>query len=327
MKPKILVIAAVPKQGLAELEQKCDLIYPTENFMFSEEELKKYLPQVDGILSVFEKPLTEEVLSGAAKLKIIANFGVGYNNIDVAKATEMGVVVCNTPNAVTEPTAEMAFGLLLSLARNITLTDRGLRTNPNFKWGMMENLGTGLYGKTVGIIGMGRIGKAFARRAIASGMKVIYFNRTRLSDEMERTYNCRYVSFDELLEQSDVISVHCPLTAETIHLLDEAALLKMKKGVLLVNTARGAVIDEKMLIKYLQNGKLGGAGLDVFEKEPVIMPELFAMENVVLTPHNATGTIETRIETSREAAANLLRFFEGRKDISIVNPQVWQQLK
>jgi glyoxylate reductase len=324
MKPKILVIAAVPKQGLAELEKKCDLIYPTESFMFSEEELKKYLPQADGILSVFEKPLTAEILSGATRLKIIANFGVGYNNIDVAKATEMGVVVCNTPNAVTEPTAEMAFGLLLSLARNITLTDRGLRTNPNFKWGMMENLGTGLYGKTVGIIGMGRIGRAFARRAIASGMKVIYFNRKQLSDEVERTYNCRYVSFDELLTQSDVISVHCPLTAETQHLLDEAALLKMKKGVLLVNTARGAVIDEKMLVKYLQNGRIGGAGLDVFEKEPVITPELFVMDNVVLTPHNATGTIDTRIETGREAAENLLRFFEGRKDISIVNPQVWQ---
>jgi lactate dehydrogenase-like 2-hydroxyacid dehydrogenase len=189
---------------------------------------------------------------------------------------------------------------------------------------MMENLGTGLYGKTVGIIGMGRIGRAFARRAIASGMKVIYFNRKQLSDEVERTYNCRYVSFDELLTQSDVISVHCPLTAETQHLLDEAALLKMKKGVLLVNTARGAVIDEKMLVKYLQNGRIGGAGLDVFEKEPVITPELFVMDNVVLTPHNATGTIDTRIETGREAAENLLRFFEGRKDISIVNPQVWQ---
>ncbi len=324
MRPKILVIAAIPKQGLAKLEQNCELIYPTENFTFSDEEIKKYIPQVDGILSVFVKPLTAGMLKEATRLRIIANFGVGYNNIDVAKATEMGVVVCNTPNAVTEPTAEMALGLLLSLTRNIALNDRELRTKPNFKWGIMENLGTGLFDKTVGIIGMGRIGKAFARRAIASGMKVIYYNRTRLTDEIERTYNCKYVSFDKLLEKSDVISVHCPHTAETHHLLDEAAMKKMKKGAVLINTARGAVIDEKMLVKYLQNGKLGGAGLDVFEKEPIITPELFTMDNVVLTPHNATGTIETRIETSREAAENLLRFFDGRKDISIVNPQVWQ---
>ncbi|MCL6103877.1 MAG: hypothetical protein M1292_15575 [Bacteroidetes bacterium] len=207
MRPKILVIAAIPKQGLAKLEQNCELIYPTENFTFSDEEIKKYIPQVDGILSVFVKPLTAGMLKEATRLRIIANFGVGYNNIDVAKATEMGVVVCNTPNAVTEPTAEMALGLLLSLTRNIALNDRELRTKPNFKWGIMENLGTGLFDKTVGIIGMGRIGKAFARRAIASGMKVIYYNRTRLTDEIERTYNCKYVSFDKLLEKS---APHCP---------------------------------------------------------------------------------------------------------------------
>ena len=324
MKPKILVIAAIPKQGLAELGQKCELIYPTESFMFSDEEIKKYIRQADGVLSVFTRPLTADVLKEATKLRIIANFGVGYNNVDVAKATEMGIVVCNTPNAVTEPTAEMAFGLLLSLTRKIALTDRGLRSNPNFKWGMMENLGTGIFGKTVGIVGMGRIGQAFARRAIASGMKVIYYNRTRLTDELEKTYNCQLVSFDELLERSNVLSLHCPLTKETHHLLDEAAMIKMKQGAIILNTARGAVIDEKMLVKYLANGKLGGAGLDVFEEEPVITPELLAFDQVVLTPHNATGTIDTRIEIAQEAAENILRFLEGSKDISIVNPVVWQ---
>jgi glyoxylate reductase len=324
MRPKILVIAAIPKQGLEALEQKCDLIYPTESFMFSDDEIKKHIRQAHGVLSLFIRPLSAEMLGEATRLKIVANFGVGYNNIDVAKATEMGVVVCNTPKAVTEPTAEMAFGLLLSLTRNIALTDRGLRTNPDFRWGMMENLGTGIFGKTVGIIGMGRIGQAFARRAIASGMKVIYYNRTKLPDEIERNYHCELVSFDELLERSDVISLHCPLTTETHHLLDEAAMIKMKQGAIILNTARGPVIDEKVLVKYLQNGKLGGAGLDVFEAEPVITPELLTLDSVVMTPHNATGTIDTRIETAREAAENILRFFEGRKDISIVNPQVLQ---
>jgi glyoxylate reductase len=324
MKPKILVIAAIPRKGLAELEQKFELVYPTQNFMFSDEELKVLIRNVDGVLSVFTKPITAEVLKEGKHVKIVANFGVGFNNVNVAKATEMGIVVCNTPNAVTEPTAEMAFGLLLSLTRNITLTDRGLRTNPDFKWGMMENLGTGIFGKTVGIVGMGRIGQAFARRVIASGMKVIYYNRVRLAEDIEQKYVCQWVSFEELLERSDVISLHCPLTDETNHLLNEAAMVRMKQGAIIINTARGSVVDEKMLAKYLQNGKLGGAGLDVFEAEPVITPELLALDNVVLTPHNATGTIDTRIEIAREAAENILRFFEGRRDISIVNPEVWR---
>lgn len=324
MKPKILVVAAIPKMGLTELEQKFDLVYPIQNFMFSDEELKVLIRDVDGVLSVFTKPLTAEVLKEGKRVKIVANFGVGLNNIDVAKATEMGIVVCNTPNAVTEPTAEMAFGLLLSLTRNIALTDRGLRANLDFKWGMMENLGTGIFGKTVGIVGMGRIGQAFARRTIASGMKVVYHNRTRLAEDIEQKYACQRVSFEELLERSDVISLHCPLTDETHHLLDEAAMVRMKQGAIIINTARGPVVDEKMLVKYLQNGKLGGAGLDVFEAEPVITPELFALDNVVLTPHNATGTIDTRVEIAREAAENILRFFEGRRDISIVNPIVWR---
>lgn len=323
MKPKILVVAAIPKQGLSELEKLCDLIYPDKNFMFTDDEIKHHIRHADGVLSVFISPLTGEMLNEATQLKIIANFGVGYNNIDVAKANEMKVVVCNTPNAVTEPTAEMAFGLLLSLTRNIALTDRGLRTNPNFRWGMMENLGTGIYGKTAGIVGMGRIGQAFARRAIASGMKIIYYNRTRLSPEIENQYNCQRVSFDELLERSDVISLHCPLTPETHHLLDEDQMIRMKTGAIILNAARGPVVNEKMLVKYLQNGKLGGAGLDVFEQEPVITPELLSLDNVVMTPHNATGTIDTRIEICREAAENLVRFFNGRRDISIVNPGVW----
>jgi len=325
VKPKILVIAAIPKKGLAALEAACELIYPTENFMFTDEEIKAHIHMVDGVLSVFTRPLTAEMLKEATKLRIIANFGVGYNNIAISKATEMGIVVCNTPNAVTEPTAEMAFGLLLSLTRNIALTDRGLRSNPSFKWGMMENLGTGIYGKTAGIVGMGRIGQAFARRAIASGMNIIYYSRTRLSAEIEEKYGCRWVSFEELLEHSDVISLHCPLTSETHHLLDEAAMIRMKQGAIILNTARGPVIDEKMLVKYLQNGKLGGAGLDVFEEEPIIAPELLLLDNVVLTPHNATGTIDTRIATAHEAAMNILRFLEGRRDISIVNPAVWEK--
>ena len=322
MKPKILITYRIPREGIRELEEKFDVIYP-EKEEFTPADIEKRIVDCDAVLSVFIRPVTAELMARAPKLKIIANFGVGYNNIDVAEATRRGIVVCNTPNAVTEPTAEMALGLMLGVMRRIAETDRNLRSNPDFQWGMMRNLGSGLTEKTLGIIGMGRIGRALARRAVASGMKIIYNNRHRLDETLEKPLNATFVSMDELLERSDVISVNTPLTVETRHLLSEKEMQKMKEGVFVVNTARGPVIDEKMLVKYLENGKIAGAGLDVFEEEPKITKELFEMENVVLTPHNATGTIETRIETAREASQNIIGFFSGRKDISIVNPEIF----
>jgi D-3-phosphoglycerate dehydrogenase len=322
MKPKILITYRIPREGIRELEEKYDVIYP-EKEEFTPADIEERIVDCDAVLSVFIRPVTAELMARAPKLKIIANFGVGYNNIDVAEATRRGIAVCNTPNAVTEPTAEMALGLMLTVMRRISETDRNLRSNPDFQWGMMRNLGSGLTEKTLGIIGMGRIGRALARRAVASGMNIIYNNRHRLDETLEKPLNATFVSMDELLERSDVISVNTPLTEETRHLLSEKEMQKMKEGVFVVNTARGPVIDEKMLVKYLQNGKIAGAGLDVFEEEPKITKELFEMENVVLTPHNATGTIETRIETAREASQNIIGFFSGRKDISIVNPEIF----
>jgi lactate dehydrogenase-like 2-hydroxyacid dehydrogenase len=322
MRRKILIMARVPKTGLKELEEKFDLIYP-EKFQFDQDELKQHIQEADGVLSVFVSPLSRDILIFAKKLKVIANFGVGYNNIDVDAATSMGIAVCNTPYSVTEPTAEMAMGLMLSLMRRITETDRRLRSEPAFKWGMMENLGSGLNGKTLGIIGMGRIGRALAKRAAAFGMKIIYHNRTRLAKDLEIESDVKWVPFRDLIINADVISIHCPLTDESYHLIDENELHLMKDGVFIINTSRGPVINEKALVNYLQNGKIGGAGLDVFEEEPIIQPELYKMNNVVLTPHNATGTIDTRIATAKEAAKNILDFFDGKKEISIVNPQVW----
>jgi len=324
MKKKVLVTAQVPRSGLIELENRYEVIYPSQ-FQFSIEELKDHIREVEAVMPVFILPFPGEVIKEAKKLQIIANFGVGFNNIDLATATSMGVVVCNTPNAVTEPTAEMAMGLLISLMRRIAETDRKLRNDPNFKWGMMENLGHSLYGKTLGIIGLGRIGRAMARKAAASGMKIIYHNRTRLSQEKENLLNAVYAPFNELISRADVISLHCPLTPETQHLLDEEEMKKMKDGIFIINTSRGPVINEKALVKYLKNGKIGGAGLDVFEEEPKIQEELYLMDNVVLTPHNATGTIDTRIELAKEASRNIIDFFEGKKNISIVNPEVWKQ--
>lgn len=316
-------MAQVPKAGLMGLEEQFDLVCP-EQFYFKEDDLKKHIVDADGLLSVFTAPVSSELLQLAQQLQIISNFGVGYNNIDLDYATTRGIAVCNSPDSVTEPTAEMALGLMIALTRRISETDRKLRSESGLKWGMMENLGHSLWGKTLGIIGMGRIGRALARRAVASGMKVIYYNRTRLDAAIELQYSANLVSFNYLIQQSDIISLHCPLTDDTHHLIGEKEISQMKEGVFIINTSRGAVIDERALVLSLTNGKVGGAGLDVFEDEPGISRELYLMDNVVLTPHNATGTIETRIATAREAAENLIRFFDGRRDISIVNPGVWR---
>jgi len=323
MKKKILVMAQVPLSGLTELQEQFDIIYP-ETFYFSEPDLRRYIVEADGILSVFTAPLKSDLLQLALRLRIISNFGVGYNNIDLDYATTRGIAVCNTPDSVTEPTAEMAMGLMIAVMRRISETDRKLRGSSDLKWGMMENLGSSLWGKTLGIIGMGRIGRSLARRAVASGMKVIYYNRTRLDAATELQYGANLVSFNYLVQQSDVISLHCPLTDDTHHLIGENEFAQMKNGVYIINTARGAVIDERALVVSLSNGKIGGAGLDVFEEEPSIRRELYSMDNVVLTPHNATGTIDTRIATAREASENLIRFFNERRDIPIVNPSIWR---
>lgn len=320
---KILVMAQIPLAGLSELQEQFDILYP-ERFSFDGTELKQLIVDVDGILSVFTIPLRFEILQLARQIRIISNFGVGYNNIDLDYATSRGIVVCNTPDSVTEPTAEMAMGLMIALMRRICETDRKLRSEQGLKWGMMENLGSSLWGKTLGIIGMGRIGRALARRAVASGMKVIYYNRTRLDTALELPLKADWVSFNNLLEQSDVISLNCPLNDDTHHLIGEKEILQMKDGVFIINTSRGAVIDEQALVRNLAKGKIGGAGLDVFEEEPVISRELFLMDNVVLTPHNATGTIDTRIMTAREASESIIRFFNGRRDIPIVNSTIWK---
>jgi len=323
MRKKILVMAQVPKSGLTELEEQFDMIYP-ESFYFNESDLERHIVDAEGVLSVFTVPVRAELLQLARQLRIISNFGVGYNNIDMDYATARGIAVCNTPDSVTEPTAEMAMGLMIALMRRISETDRKLRSESGVKWGMMENLGSSLWGKTLGIIGMGRIGRALARRAVVSGMKVIYYNRTRLEEAIELQYDTNLVSFNKLIQHSDIISLHCPLTDDTHHLIGENEISQMKSGVFIINTSRGAVIDERALVRNLSLGKIGGAGLDVFEEEPTISRELFLMDNVVLTPHNATGTIDTRIMTTREASDNLIRFFNGRRDIPIVNPGIWR---
>ena len=317
---RVLVSTRLPEEGFSELMKKFEVIFP-EKEIFSKEEVVQIIPEFDAFIPTFQFKVDRDVISAGAqgKLKIIANYGVGYDNIDVDFATKCGIVVTNTPDPVVEPTAEMAIALMLTVARRVSECDRKLRTDSSIKWGVMENLGISLYGKKLGIVGLGRIGKAVARRAAALGMKIIYFNRNPLDKKTETKLKARYAPLGQLLCESDVISLHVPLTESTFHLINENTLRLMKPTAILINTSRGAVIDESALTEALTKHKIFGAGLDVFEHEPTIPENLKKLDNVVLSPHNGTGTIDDRNAMSRFASQNILRFFEGNKNISRVN--------
>lgn len=315
--PKILVSYRLPEAGLHALREKHTVIAP-EALRFSREEIMERLPDCDALLSASLK-VDREMIERGSQLQIIANYGAGVDKIDVAYAKEKGITVTNTPTAVTEATAELAFGLMHSLLRRITECDRRLRTDPDFQWGMMrEHIGHCLYGKTLGIVGLGKIGKALARRALAARMKVVYHNRNPIFSKFEQESGATYTSLFELLKQADIVSLHTPLTTETHHLLDAEHLSVMKPSAFLINTSRGAVVDEQALIKHLKEGKLAGAALDVFEQEPKVPKELLELDNVVLVPHIGTETIESRTEMTHEAANNLLYFFEKKKALNPV---------
>jgi len=296
---RILVSTRLLAEGFSELTDKFEVVFP-EKDIFSKEEVINMIAGFDAFVSTFQFKMDEEVIEAAkGHIKIIANYGVGYNNVDVDYATQCGIVVTNTPDPVIEPTAEHAFALMLAAARRIPECDRKMRIPDGLKWGVMENLGQSLYGKTLGIIGMGRIGQALARRALASGMKIVYNNRNRLSPELEQLYQAEQLELNNLLEVSDVVSLHTPLTRETFHLIGRNGLQKMKTTAILINTARGPVVDEEALIEALRHEWINYAALDVYEFEPAISRELFELDNVVLAPHNGTGTVEARNEMSR----------------------------
>jgi len=316
---RVLVSTRLLPEGFSELMQHFEVVFP-EKDVFSKEEVIRLLPGFDAFLPSFQFKVDRDVIDAAAPgVKIIANYGVGYNNVDVDYATKRGIVVTNTPDPVIEPTAELALTLMLAAARRIPGCDRKLRVHEGLKWGVMENLGQSLYGKTLGIIGMGRIGQALARRALACGMNIIYFSRTRLSPELETVYQAQWLELDELLKTADIVSLHIPLTDETFHLINRKRLHLMKSSAILVNTARGPVLDESALAEALQKRWISAAALDVYENEPNITPALLELDNVILTPHIGTATVEARNEMSRFASQNIIRFFAGRTDITRVN--------
>ncbi|MDH6534733.1 lactate dehydrogenase-like 2-hydroxyacid dehydrogenase [Parabacteroides sp. PM5-20] len=315
---KILVTYDMFREGFAELEDKYEVTFPLGRD-FTYDEVYEMIPEYDVLCSMFDFPVNKELMDRASRLTLVANYAVGYNNIDVAYALEKGIAVANTPDPVTAPTANLALGLMIDTARRITECDRKLRTlGRDMKVGVLENLGVSLGGQTLGIIGMGRIGKALAKRANACDMKVVYHNRHRLTVEEEAKWNVTYVNKETLLSEADFVSLNAPYTPETYHIIGEPELCKMKPSAILINTARGPMVDEAALIKALQEGRIRGAGLDVFEQGDFPSPELLEMENVVLTPHIGTQTLDTRILMAKTVSNNVIGFLEGDRPVSRV---------
>ena len=290
-----------------------------EGRIWSATELLQNAPGHEYILCLITDTIDAQLLKACApQLKLVANMAVGYNNIDVAAAQQLGIVVTNTPGVLTDTTADLAFGLLLATARRMGEAERYLRGGKFTGWGPLLLSGTDVHSATLGIIGAGRIGQAMAKRASGFDMRLLYYNRHHLSSEQEQQYGLTYAPLDEVLQQSDFISIHTPYTPETHHLLGERELALMKPEAMLINTARGSIVDEKALVRALQHGTIAAAGLDVFEREPAVEPELLTMENVVLLPHIASASLKTRTRMATMASENIVAHAKGQQPPNVV---------
>jgi glyoxylate reductase len=303
---KVLVTGRLPDEVVALIEKDHHVEINNQDRPMDRENLLSRVGDKEGLLCMITDRVDTELLNCAPHLKIIANFGVGFNNIDINAATERGIPVTNTPGVLTDSTADLAFALILASGRRLVEGDRNTRAGEFTFWAPLHFLGQEITGKTLGIIGLGRIGKAVAKRAAGFDMKVIYYNRQRLETGEEKALNVVFASFKTLLEESDFVSLHVPLTPQTTHLIGQKELNLMKPSAYLINTSRGPVVDEKSLLEALKNQVICGAGLDVYESEPELTPGLSDLDNVVLLPHIGSATIETRTRMAQMAAENLL---------------------
>jgi len=322
MKMRILITGNLPENVISPLKEKYDIEINRKDRPMDRQEMISKLKDKQGLLPMLNDSINEEVLNSSPHLKMIANFGVGYNNIDVRSATARGIMVSNTPGVLTEATAELAFTLILGVSRRLVEGDRMVREGRFKFWAPMLFLGREVTGKTLGIIGMGKIGKAIAVKARAFDMRVLYNNRKSIDSKEEEKLRAQYVDLKTLLAESDFVSLNVPLTEETKHLIGKNELSLMKSTSFIINTSRGAVIDEKALVDVLRARKIGGAGLDVYENEPSLTPGLTDLDNVILLPHIGSGTLETRIKIGKLAVENLIAGLEGRAPPNLVNPEV-----
>lgn len=324
MKPRILVTQNIPEDGLAALRKGGEVVFcPHPERPPTREELLGEVKAADALLCLLTDTIDAELLEAAPRLTIISNMAVGYNNIDVAAATARRIPVTNTPGVLTETTADLTWALLMGVARRIVEGDRYVRAGSFKVWNPTLLLGSDVHGKTLGVIGMGRIGLAVARRARGFGMAILYHNRRRVEASLEAEISARFVSLERLLRSSDFVTLHASLTAETRYLISAKELALMKPTAYLVNTARGPLVDEAALVESLRGGGLAGAALDVYEQEPALATGLAELENVVLTPHIGSASRETRGRMALMAAENIVAALGGKRPPNLVNPEVY----
>lgn len=315
----ILIAFDTVDEGFERLSAEHTLIRPPKGRDFTQEELGELIVDADVLCAVFDIPVRAELLAKATRLRLVSNYAVGYNNIDLDYCRAQGIAVTNTPKAVVAPTAELAMALLLGCSRRTRELDKELRDHAGrVSLGRLGMLGCDLYGKTLGIVGYGNIGAAVAERCRAFGMRVLYYKRHRLAPELESARGLEYAELDELLRRADVVSLHTPYTKESHHQIGARELSLMRPGAILINTARGSIVDEDALIEALRGGQIAMAGLDVFEDADVPRAALLGMDNVLMTPHVGTQTYDARVSMVHELADNVLGFLAGRTDISRV---------
>lgn len=322
-RPRVLVTRAVFPDVIDRLKQHFEVEMNQEDRIFSADELAQKLQDKDGVFTTPSERISAQTMVACPTLKAICNMAVGFNNIDLDAATAAGIMVTNTPEVLNETTADFAWALLLTTARRVTESEHWLRAGQWDKWRYDTFLGADVHGSTLGIIGMGRIGQAIARRSTGFNMRVIYHNRSRLSEDREASANhARYVSKEELLRTADHIILTLPYSAQTHHTIGAAELAIMKPTVTLVNIARGGIVDDAALITALRAGRIAAAGLDVFENEPAFDPAFLTLSNVVLTPHIASASEPTRRAMANCAADNLIAALMGGTPSNILNPEV-----
>lgn len=319
----VYVTRKLPGSALDQLRAFCNVTVQPEDRNITKAELLQNVAGQDALISMLSDPVDAEVIEAGKQLKVIANYAVGFNNIDVVAASQRKIPVCNTPDVLTNASADFAWALLMSTARRVIEGDIMTRSGQFKGWAPELLLGVEVYGKTLGIIGAGRIGQAVAKRALGFDMRTLYHNRTRLPHTVEEKLNMEYVDLQTLLRQSDFVSLHCPLTPDTRYLIGQEELASMKSTAILINTARGPVVDETALVAALKDNIIYGAGLDVFEDEPALKPGLAELPNVVLAPHIASAAVETRVKMVEMVVRDVQAALEGRRPANLVNPEIY----
>ena len=323
MAPRVLITHKLADEAVDVARQSCDVHFTPLDHPLDAAALRQAVAGMDGLISVVTDTIDRALLEAGPGLKVVANVAAGYDNVDVPAATRHGVVVTNTPGVVTESTADLTWGLLFAIGRRVPEADRYVRAGKWKEWRLMVLLGHDVHGSTLGIIGMGGIGQAVARRAAGFGMTILYHNRRRLPQDLETQLGATWVELDELLRKADFVSVHTPLNAATRHLIGERELRLMKPTSYLINTSRGPVVDEEAVTRALQDRWIAGAGLDVFEREPDVPQALKDLENVVLLPHIGSASVASRTRMAVMAAQSAVAVVHGRRPPHVVNPEVY----